>query len=899
MFDELLFRLRSLFRRERVENELDDELRFHFERETEKYVASGLTRGEALRRARLAFGGVDQIKEECRDARGLSWVETGWQDTRYAARMFRKSPGFSAVAVLTLALGIGASTAIFTLIDAILLKPLPYPRSQQLVGVELTPMALDPNVHGIAPEDYFVFREQGRTFQGIGIYSETDTDHDVNITGFAEPERVHALHATHDVLSLLAVPPMLGRVFSAVDDAPSAAPTVVLTYPYWQRKFGGDAAVVGKTLIVDGGAREIIGVMPREFRFLQLQDMALILPLQLDRNKLRLGSFGYFGIARLKDGATAAAARADMDRLMPLTFSALPPGPGLSVDLLRNARLTPSVQPLKQEVAGNLGTLLWVLMAGVGMVLLIACANVANLLLVRTAGRRHELALRVALGAGSRRIAAQLLRESAVLGLLGGALGLMMSWLAVRLIVRLAPAGLPRIEEIGIDLPALLFALATALFTSLLFGLIPVCKHAGAAGGLPSSGRTLTASRERHRVQGTLVAVQVALALVLLVCSGLMMRTFRVLSRVNPGFTADEVQTFRISISPADVSDDAAVPRIEQQIQDKLAAIPGVSSVAFANFAPMDGTTSGLDNVFAADHASREQGTVPPLRATMFVSPGYLQTMRIRLVAGRDLNWAETYNKLPVVLISENFAREYWGTPSAALGKRIRPSWSPDWREVVGVVADVRNESVDKAPQATVYWPVMMANYRGKPLRVNRFVSFVVRTPLAGSEQFLKQVRAAVRSVDSKAPLARIATLSFFFARSMARTSFTLVMLGIAAGMALLLGTVGLYGVIAYSVSQRTREIGVRMALGAQPRGIVALIVRRGMGIIGVGLVAGLAAALLLTRLLSSMLYGVRPQDPLTYGGVVLLLATVALAACYLPARRATRVEPLIALRYE
>jgi len=896
MFNDLYFRLRSLFRRESAEKDLDEELRFHYERQTEKYVKAGLSPEEARRRVRLNFGGLEQVKDECREARGISFIEILGQDARYALRMLRKSPGFTMIAIITLALGIGANTAIFSVLDSVLLKPLPYPHAEQLVSVELSPMALDPSLRGMAPEDYFVFREQSSTFKDIGIYAETDSDRDVNVTGFAEPERVHALDVTDGTLSILGVPPLLGRIFSRADDSPGAPATAVLTYGYWRRKFSGDPSVVGKTIIVDGKARQIIGVLPRNFRFLDEQDLALILPLQLDCDKTYLGNFSYFGIGRLKNESTIEQASADVARMIPITLSTFPPPPGISVDFLKKAGIAPNLRPLKQDVVGNVGTLLWVLMGGIGMVLLIACANVANLLLVRTEGRRHELALRAALGATRRRIAVQLIHESAILGLLGGICGLGLSYAALRFLVALGPSGLPRIGDIGINVPSLLFTLGIALLTSLLFGLAPILKHAGVRGGLNESGRTVSQSRERHRAHNFLVTVQVALAFVLLICSGLMIRSFRVLTHVNPGFVRPaELQTFRISIPPFDVPDDAAVPRIEQQIQDKVAAIPGVSSVAFSSAVPMDGDNR-LDNVFVADKPY-EEGTLPPLRHLLFVSPGYFHTLGIPLIAGRDLNWTDTYNRVPVALISENFAREYWRAPADALGRRIRISGVDDWRKIIGVVGDVRDEGMDRPARTAMYWPTLMAKFQSRPLRASRYVTFAVRAPLAGSERFMKQIREAVWSVDANLPLASVRTLNYLYTKSMARTSFTLVMLGVAGAMALILGTVGLYGVIAYSVSQRTREIGVRMALGAQPRRILAQVVGSGMAIIFVGLAAGIGGALVLTRLLSSMLFGVRPEDPLTYLVVVLLLGTVALAACYIPARRATRIEPMVALR--
>jgi predicted permease len=819
-------------------------------------------------------------------------------DIRFALRQLRKSPWFTFVAILTLTIGIGATTAIFSVLEGVVMKPLSYPHPEQLVSVDVVPLAVDPSLRGMAPEDYFVFRDQNRTFQDIGIYAETDTDRDVNVTGIEQPERVHALHVTHGILSVLGIPPMLGRIFVPADDTPGAPPTAILTYGYWQLHFSADPSAIGKTIVVDGVVRQIIGVLPRNFHFLDLSDLSLILPLQLDPNKTLLGNFSYFGIARLKSGSTIAQASLDVARMLPTTLDAFPPPPGLSLDLLRQARLTPNLLPLKQEVVGNLGTILWVLMGSVGMVLLIACANVANLLLVRTEGRQRELALRAALGASRRRIAVQLLRESAVIGLLGSIFGLGLAYAALCFLAAFPPSGLPRFSDITIDWPILFFALGITLFTSLLCGLIPALKHSGVRASIAESARILGASRERHRARNLLVTGQVALAVVLLICAGLMIRTFRTLTHIDSGFARPaELQTFRIAIPNSDVADDASVPHIEQQIQERLAAIPGVSSVSFSSAVPMDGD-SRFDNVFAADRTYAE-GAPPPVRHLLFVSPGYFGTLGIPLIAGRDLTWADTHNRTPVVLISENFAREYWGTPTEALGKRIRILSTDDWREIVGVVGNVRDDGMDKSPRSDVYWPTLLANFGGHPLRVQRYVTFVIRSPLAGVENLMKSVRQAVWSVDPNLPLANVYTLNYLYTKSIARTSFTLVMLGIAGAMALLLGTVGLYGVIAYSVSQRTREIGVRMALGAQRRDIMRLFLSEGALLVLIGLAIGLISSLGLTKFISSLLFGVSATDPLTFASVAVLLALAALAACHIPARRASRVDPIVALRSE
>lgn len=811
-------------------------------------------------------------------------------------RRLRRAPMFTFITLFTLAAGIGANIAVFTVLEGILLKPLAYPHPEQLVGVWHNAPGLNIAELNMAPSNYFVYRDQSRTFQDIGIYQNDS----VSVTGVAQPEQVRALDVTDGVLSVLGVSPVLGRLFTRQDDSPGATKTVLVTYGYWQSKFGAAPSAVGRTILVDGSARQIIGVLPQKFHFLDQPDPALILPLRLDRTKTFLGQFSYEGLARLKPGTTFAEANADVARMLPIVMGSFPPPPGFSLELFKKARIGPNVRPLKQDVVGDVGKLLWVLMGGIGMVLLIACANVANLLLVRTKGRQQELAIRAALGASHARIAGELLFESLVIGLMGSLFGLGLAYAALRLLVAMAPAGLPRLGDIGIDGRVLLFTLAIAMFTSLLFGLVPVFKYARAhaATGLREGGRTLSQGRERHRARNILVTVQVALAFVLLICSGLMIRTFHALSEVNPGFVRPaQVQTFRLDIPSSQAASPELVLRMEQQISQKLAAIPGVSSVGFSSGLPMDGN-GWHDPVFAQDR-TYAQGEIPALRTFEFMSPGYLQTMGIPMIAGRNLTWTDTYNKIPVALVSENFAREYWHNPANALGKRIRVSTKDAWREIIGVVGDVRNDGINQPAPSSVYWPILTANFESEPLQVRRDVAFTMRTPRAGSQVFMNEVRQAVWSVNANLPLANPHILDYYYHRSMARTSFTLVMLGIAGAMALLLGSVGLYGVIAYSVSQRTREIGIRMALGATLENVRKMVVIQGMRLASVGVVIGIAAALALTRLMAGLVYGVKTWDPLVFISVAVLLSAVSWFAAYMPARRASRVDPMVSLRYE
>ncbi|MDX6464309.1 MAG: putative transport system permease protein [Acidobacteriaceae bacterium] len=814
-------------------------------------------------------------------------------------RRLSRAPLFTAITLITLAVGVGANTVIFSVVEGVLLKPLPYPHAEQLIGVWHTAPGIGIKELNMSPSIYFIDREQNTTFEDIGAY----TGDSLNVTGAGKPEHVQGLDVTDGVLPILGVTPVVGRLFNRRDDSAGAPQTVVLSYGYWQRKFGGAPSVIGRSITVDGKPREIIGVLSQGFRFLdQPDDTALFLPFQWDRNKTKLGNFSQNALARLRPGVTLEQAGTDMARLLPVVLRSFPAPEGFSSSMFEKARISPNLRPLKQDVVGNVGNVLWVLMGSIVLVLLVACANVANLLLVRVEGRRQELAIRSALGAGWGRIARELLFESVVLGFAGSLLGLVLAYGGLRLLVAVAPTGLPRVQEIGIDIPVLLFTLGLSLFTSLLIGFIPVLKYAGATAtsGLREGGRALSQSRERHRARKTLVVVQVALALVLLICSGLMIRTFRALMHVSPGFVAsDAVQTFRFYIPETQIPDaqPERVVRMDEEILNKLAAIPGVSSVSFSTAVPMDGRSSA-DVVFAQDHVYGE-GELPPIRRFKFVSPGFFATLGTQILAGRDLTWTDTYQKRPVAIISENFARQYWRDPQDALGKRIRPGNIDDWREIVGVVQDVHDDGVDKAAPSSVYWPVMMDHFEGEKQTLRRSLAFVMRSPRAGSRTFMDEVQERVWSVDAEVPLADVSTLGTLYTKSMARTSFTLVMLCVAGSMALLLGIVGIYGVISYAVSQRTREIGIRMALGAQRGALTAMFVRQGLLLTLIGAACGLVTAFVSMRLMSSLLFNVSPVDPITYVSITIGVVAVAYLACYLPSRRAATVEPMQALRTE
>jgi len=898
--------LRKLFSRRRRYDDLSVSIQEHLEEKIDELMEDGMSREEATYAARREFGNVALMEERSRETWQWQKLESVLADVRHTFRRLGKAPGFAVTVILTLAIGIGANTAVFSVLNRVLIQPLPYPKANELTAVWLSA----PGAAGLtsfseglrlSPSMYFTFAEQNRTFQSFGVWV-TGT---ASVTGIAQPEQVRTALITDGVLQALNVPPAAGRWLTQADQNPHGVRTVMLSYGYWQRRFGGDRSAIGRNITVDSQSWEIAGVMPRGFRLLNA-DFDLIVPLAFDRNKQILAGFGFQGIARLKPGVTIAQANADVARLVPVWMDSWSNGPGSNPHFYENWKITPAIRPLKQEVTGNIGNVLWVVMSTLGIVMLIVCANVANLVLVRAEARQQELAIRAALGAGRRRIVRELLIENVLLGLMGGALGVGLAYLGLRLLVTAGPANLPRLNEISLDAWALVFTLILSVLSGLLFGLIPALKYAGRQTSLAlhSAGRTVSTSRDRFHFRNVLVVAQVAMALMLLLSAGLMIRTFAELRKVEPGFShAETLQTMRISIPDSLVANPEAVTRIQNNIVDKLAAIPGVTSVGFAGTVPMEGIELGWDLIYA--EGKNYAGEIPPLRLFNYISPGFFHTAGTRFVAGRDLTWAEIYERRPMAIVSENLARELWGSPSAAIGKRFRESSTKmPLHEVVGVVQDVHENGVQEVAPAIVYWPSMMINeYRpGNTLDIARNVTFVVRNSQAGSLSLLNAMQQAVWSVNANLPLAAVRTMQEIYSQSLARTSFTLVMLGIAGSMALVIGIIGIYGVISYTVSQRTREIGIRLALGAEKDRIFQMVIGQGLRLAMTGVAIGAIAALLLGRLLlgfSQLLYGVRTSDPATFAIVSAVLAIVAALACYFPARRAASIDPMQALRSE
>jgi predicted permease len=802
-------------------------------------------------------------------------------------RALMAQPSFSIASVAMLAAGIGATTAVFSVVNGVLVKPLSYPDSHRLVRIV--------HVIGGIEQAYFndaihaAYADNTRAFEDLGVWSPGTT---AIVDGQDGPQEVRALSASRGVLTTLGVHPELGRSFSTADDTPGAADTVILSHGYWQRRFGADPAILHRAIAIDARPHLIIGVMPKGFRFDGEPD--IVLPLRIDRGNM-IPAFRLLGVGRMKPGVTLDQANADAARVLDVWFE------NRRADRAARTRWVASLRSLKQQVVGDVSGTLWVLMGTMAIVLLVACANVANLQLVRADARRRELAVRAALGASRMRLVRQLLVESLVLAVCGGALGVGVAHVGLGMLVATGPSSLPRLTDVSLDSLAVGFALTISLGSGLLFGLLPslaVCRprFVDALGG----GRSGTLTRERQRSQQALVASQVALALVLLVAAGLMIRSVDAMRRVDPGFAQPQhVQTFSMAIPATLVPDPERVTRMQQDVLDQLAGISGVASAAFLTRLPMGGNR---ESAALAVAGQADDGQTPPNRQVKLISPGMFQTLGTPLVAGRDFTWADLYDTRDVAIVSENLAREVWGSATAALGKRVREYYVPGsvWREVVGVAGDVHDDGVDQITPGTIYWPAQPhGQFYGLAGHQARRVSVAIRTRHVPTEGLLEQVRRAVWSVSAALPLAEVSTLDALYERSMARAAFTTTLLAIAGAMALLLGVSGLYGVIAYAVSQRRREIGIRLALGAQAREIRGLFLRRGLVVVGAGMAIGLVAAASLSRFMQSLLFGISSRDPMTFIGVPIVLAGAAMLASYLPARRAAAVDPNETLRAE
>ena len=887
-------------------------MRQHLERLVAQFRREGLDQTEARRRARIEFGAVYSLREEARDARGLRLLEELGRDVRIGARMLRKAPGFAALAILTLALGIGATTSIFSVVNGVLLKPLPFENQGELVSVVTRTSTFDGG--RLSPDQYVIYQDENRVFEDIGVFTYSSG---VTVTGLAEPEMVGATQMTTGLLPLLRVQPVIGRRFTEEDGSPGSPTTIMLSHAYWQRRFGADPAAVGRTLrMVAGQPWEIIGVLPPAFALPGAQDASLYFPFQwvattssieqlsyYTRESVPLRQFPmYSAVARLLPGATIEQAGADLERMFPLWVER---SPTANAAALEEMQWGAYARPLKQDYVGDIGNVLWLLLGTVAIVLVIACANVANLFLVRAEGRQQEVAVRTALGAGRGQIVRQFLVESLVLGLSGGVAGLGLAFGGVRLLIWMGPENLPRLTDISLDPTVLAFTLGISLLSGVLFGLFPVFRLGGLdlVSSLKEGGRGGSVGTARNRARNTLVVAQMALALVLLVGSGLMIRSFQALRNVDPGFSnPEEVLTFRIRIPSIEVEDHGEVVLAFEDMWRRLQAIPGVTSV---------GAVGRLVTAIRVEDSPGSPPQPSSFGPAHYITGDYFETMRIPLLAGRPIEWSDIHARAPVAVVTANFAEVYWGSPAAALGKRISNGDDPDnptWREIIGVVGNVREDVSQPAP-TVFFWPLAMtrpaglypgsANQRADGLFVYRVATFAVRTSRPRPASLLPEVREAVRAVNPNLALAGVRTLDDFLAQPMARTSFTLVMLAIAAAVALALGLVGIYGVISYIVSQRTHEIGVRMALGADRRDVRRMVLRQGVILAGMGVMIGLVAAVGLTRFMSSLLYGVEATDPATFGAVAVMLTGMALVASYVPAVRASRTDPLVALRFE
>jgi putative ABC transport system permease protein len=882
-----LRRVRGLWRSETIHQEITDELQFHIDMRVEENIRRGTSPDEARRDAERSFGNLTRIKEQGYDVRGGRWLETVWQDLRYGARMLLKNPGFALIAVITLALGIGANTAIFSVVNGVLLRALPYYEPERLVMVWADRPILQAQVgvedFPVAVADFIDWRNQNQVFEQMAAMQPPR----ISLTGGGEPESVVGLRASASLFPLLGARFAVGRAFLLEEDRAGADRVVVISHGLWQRRYGADPKLIGQKITLNDEAYTVVGVTAPDFQFPRRDEypygivktkVDLYLPIAFTPEQMNnRRNNALVVIARLKPGVSLGQASAEMNAIARRLTEQYP-----QTNTDKGVRLA----PLQQQMVGKARTALLVLLGAVGFVLLIACANVANLLLARAAGRQKEMAIRAALGASQWRVVRQLLTESLLLAISGGAAGLWLAGWGVKMLLAIAPDNLPRTYNIRLDPRVAGFTLLVSLLTGIVFGLLPALQASKInLGATLKEGERDAAGLLRPRLRGFLVVGEVALAFVLLIGAGLLLRSFARLAEVDPGLDPRGVLTMDILLPLAKYKDGRGVAFFQQTLE-RVRALPGVQAVATVDPLPL--SSVGGSGGFAIE--GRPSPTAQTFNAGFrTISPDFFKTFRVPLVNGRLVAESDSAQAPPVVVVNESLARNYFANEDP-LGKRITLSFDPRPREIVGVVRDVKRTALDEEANREMYFP--MAQARFPPI----FMSLAVRTG-GDPMQMVASVRGQVWAGDKDLPLFNIETMERLMAKSVAPRRFNLLLLGVFALVGLTLACVGLYGVMSYTVTQRTREIGVRMAMGAKTGDVMRLIIGEGMKLALIGALLGLGGALALTRLMKTLLFGVSATDPLTFIVIAVVLSIVSLLACWIPARRATKIDPLVALR--
>ncbi|MGB2589855.1 MAG: ABC transporter permease [Candidatus Acidiferrum sp.] len=873
---------RSTLGRPRMESEMDAELRFHLEAYADDLVRGGMPREEALRRARIEFGAVERTKEECREARGLSFFDTLWQDFRYGARMLRKSPGFTTIAVLTLAIGIGANATIFSVVYGVLLAPLPYRAPERLALLnETTPKV---GTVSVSYPDFLDWRSQSHQFsQMAAVYGVR-----FNLAGVSQPESIRGEAVSSNFLSVLGMRPFLGRDFDVTEDKASTAPVVMLSYSLWESHLGADPSAIGRAIMLDGRGFTIIGVLPSSFRWTEKADFLEPIGVWGTGNtemteRDQRGDMVVLG--RLAPGATFPQVRAEMNGIAERIAEEYPGS---------NAQFGAVLRPIRDAYVNDVKPAILSLFGAVLCVLLIACANVANLLLVRGASRTREIALRIAFGATRKRVIRQMLTESFVLAFFGGGLGILLAYAGIRGITSLLPDGMLMGASVGLNSMVLLFAGALIMLAAFIFGLAPAARSAKADVQLQlkEGGAGAGTGTAQTRLRGLFVVAELALSLILLAGAGLMMKSLHLLLSVSPGFQTDRVLTMEMDLRSTQYDKDPAIRNFWQQVLDRVRALPGIQSAATGTAVPLTDNHNRTDITIEGMPVAKPGGLPHP--DVHVVSDEYASTLHVPLLRGRTFTEMDNENAPMVGLINEKLAREFF-RDGDAVGKRFmfgRPSAGtpPQWLTIVGVLGDTKLYGLANPARFEVYLPFRQAPSSDMDLLVRSSVDAAALT---------SAIRGEIASIDKDQPIFAISTMSQLMDDSVSTRRFTLILLGLFSGLALVLAAIGIYGVISYTVAQRTRDIGIRMALGATQRDVLRDVLGFGVRLTCIGMILGLLGAFAATRVLASLLYGVHSTDAVTFTAVSLVLMVVALFASYLPARRATRVDPIVALRYE